>query len=280
MVPLKDFKMEIRREQGTPGHDSRDFTVGLNFDKFELEYTMTYHDTISNQLNLAHNNNEEAGYVHDEAILSFGQIRDEQGYPFLRCNFTANDHPSSEGDLEDIEFVAKRTDSLGIRNLGLTKNEKLRLGYAVRDDGTFEPEDSDEEFPQDHDTLLAQLERHTTAAAIIHARLVAMKEDRDKRLRDATNGVTKAFSSITGGKNFDIESLKAEPLPKKGKRGPKRTVPLETPPPSQARGAGSEPTPQSMLDEEQPDSDRVKRQRRTTAELLAGTQKVRRRRGI
>ena len=37
--------------------------------------------------------------------------------------------------------MAKRTGTEGTRPLGLSKNEKLILGYPVWDDGTFEPEE-------------------------------------------------------------------------------------------------------------------------------------------
>ena len=264
------------------GDDSREFTVALNFDKFELGYRMTYHDTISNQLYLVSNNKPDAGAVHNEAVLSFGQIRDEQGYPFLRCNFSAHES-IPDGTLEDIEFVAKRTDSLGIRNLGLTKNERLRLGYAVREDGTFEPDNPDEEFnqdlPEDQDELFAQLERHTTAAAMIHRKLVAIKEERDKRLRDATNGVTKAFSSITGS---PAEVKREAPLLQKKKGFRKRaSESLETPPPSQRGKNGYERTPQSV-DEDIKNADTGKLPKRQNSGNLddAPAGKLRRRRGI
>lgn len=165
----------------------------LHFGSLDLEYTLEYTSKSVNNLKLVHNNAPGEGHVDSEAVLTFSDLRDEQGFPYLRCNFATNEH-APEDDMVNIEFVAKRTDTEGIRQLGLTKNEKLRLGYAVWDDGTFEPEDEDEELNnQNPDSLNKQLQRHIEASVKIHAKLVTIQNNINKQVTNATNGMQQAM---------------------------------------------------------------------------------------
>jgi hypothetical protein len=250
-VSLSEWDMSFKRNEG---YDGRQFTVLLHFSSLDLEYILNYQDSVVNKLQLMNNNAPGEGAVENEAVLTFSAIRDEQGYPYLKCNFATNEH-DPDGDMVNIEFVAKRTDTEGIRQLGLTKNEKLRLGYAVWDDGTFEPEDSDDEFiGQNPESLNRQLQRHIEASVKIHAKLVTMRNNVDKHVMNATNGMQQAMAQAFRSVSNPAASMQAAPTFERTASPPiarRRKTGLEdaneaTPPPPKRRKAGPESTPISM----------------------------------
>ena len=241
----------------TEKQDGRHFIVSLHFGTLDLEYTLHYKDIVVNHLHLEVNNAPGHGAVEDQAVLTFSAIRDEQGYPYLRCNFATNEH-DPEGDMVNIEFVAKRTDTEGVRQLGLTKNEKLRLGYAVWDDGTFEPEDEDDDLNgQNPDSLNKQLQRHIESSVKIHRKLVSMRDNVDKHVMNATNGMqqamAQAFRSVSHPASSVQPTQSFEPIasPPRGVRQPRSVIADvgPTPPPAKRRKAGPESTPLSMEQE-------------------------------
>jgi hypothetical protein len=164
------------------------------FGTLDLKYTLEYQNTKVNHLRLLENNAPGNGAVEDELVLTFSDVRDEQGFSYLHCNFATNEH-NPDDDMTNISFVAKRTDTEGILQLGLTKNEKLRLGYAVWDDGTFEPEDAELEINNQNPEQLQQaLQRHIDTSVKIHARLVAIQTNINKQVLNATNGMQQAMN--------------------------------------------------------------------------------------
>ena len=221
---------------------------------------MEYENKTVNHLKLAQNKAPGDGSVDDEAILTFSDLRDEQGFPYLRCNFATNEH-DPDGEMVNIEFIAKRTDTEGVQQLGLTKNEKLRLGYPVFDDGTFEPEDSDEELNnQNPDSLNKQLQRHIEASVKIHTKMCMIQNNINKQVTNATNGMQQAMQqawrSVSNPAPNPVASYErngngtSPPPPKRRKNtiaGSNVVEDLSQTPPSQRRRKGGpESTPISM----------------------------------
>lgn len=262
-ISLADWELKFVKIQPEEGGDGRHFNVYLSFGALSLEYTMDYQDKIANRLDLA---NKEPGdsSVENEAMVVFSDVRDESGYPYLRFSFYTNEHNPDDG-MMNVEFVAKRTDNTGVNSLGLSKNEKLRLGYAVWDDGTFEPENSDEEVTgQSADSLNKQLQRHIEASVKIHAKLVTMRNNVDKQVANATNGMQQALNQAWRSAShsdphlqtsFEASATGMSPPPARRRVGEVATgEELETPLLSQRRkkGSGPERTPLSMEDDELP----------------------------
>lgn len=193
-LDLSQWELQFRPTPAQDGGDGRQFNVSMNFGTLELEYTLRYQDSVVNRMELATNKAPGEGHVDGEAILTYSALRDESGYPYLRCNFSTNEH-NPDDEMVNIEFVAKRTDQTGVHQLGLTKNEKLRLGYAVWDDGTFEPEDSEDEVTgHNAESLNKQLQRHIEASVKIHQKLVTLRNNVEKQVANATNGMQQALN--------------------------------------------------------------------------------------
>ena len=260
-IDLANWELKFKKVAAEEGGDGRRFNVSLNFSTLELDYALDYQDQIVNRLDLVTNKAPGGGSVENEAMLTFSEARDESGYPYIRFSFCTNEH-NPDDDMVSIEFVAKRTDETGVIQLGLTKNEKLRLGYAVWDDGTFEPENSDDEIlSQNPESLNKQLQRHIEASVKIHARLVTMRNNVDKQVANATNGMQQALNQAWRSAShvdhnlqpsFEPASAGMSPPPTRRKRGEAETAEDLRMPASQRRkkGTGPERTPISMEDEE------------------------------
>ena len=250
---LSEWDFTIRH---TEGQDDRHFDVTLHFGNLDLEYTLEYQDKTVNHLKLARFNSLGDTTVDTEAVLTFSDLRDEQGFPYLRCNFKTNEH-DQDGDMVNIEFIAKRTDTEGIQQLGLTKNEKLRLGYPVWDDGTFEPEDEDEELNnQNPDSLNKQLQRHIESSVKIHTKMVNIQNNINKQVTNATNGMQQAMQQAWRSISNPAPNLVASyehgngTTPPPAKRRKHATAgaedPDQTPNSARRRKPGPESTPISM----------------------------------
>ena len=261
-IDLYSWELKFRTIPPEEGGDGRHFNVSLNFGSLELEYTLNYQDQIVNQLNLATNKAPGAGSVENEAMLTFSDVRDESGYPYARFSFSTNEH-NPDDDMVNIEFVAKRTDETGIKNLGLTKNEKLRLGYPVWEDGTFEAENSDEEVTGTNaESLNKQLQRHTEASVKIHAKLVKLRNNADKHVANATAGMQQALNqawrsashadTTTLQTSFETTAAGMSPPTARRKRNDAVTAEELPPPQRRKKGSGPEQTPISMEEDELP----------------------------
>ena len=256
-IDLSNWELKFRKTPPEEGGDGRTFNVSLNFGTLELDYILHYQDQVVNRAVLVTNKAPGEGSVENEAMITFSEVRDESGYPYLRFSFSTNEH-NPDDDMVNIEFVAKRTDETGVHQLGLTKNEKLRLGYAVWDDGTFEPENSDEEVTgQSADSLNKQLQRHIEASVKIHAKLVMMRNNVDKQVANATNGMQQALNQAWRSAShadtnlqtsFETSATGMSPPPARRKRGDAVVVEDFQIPPSQRRkkGSGPERTPLMM----------------------------------
>lgn len=284
-IDLSNWELKFQKSPAEEGDDGKHFNVSLNFGSLELEYLLNYENKIVNRLDLATNKAPGEGSVENEAMLTFSDVRDESGYPYLRFSFSTNEH-NPDDDMVNIEFVAKRTDETGRYQLGLTKNEKLRLGYAVWDDGTFEPENSDEDVTgQSADSLNKQLQRHIEASVKIHAKLVTMRNNVDKQVANATNGMQQALNQAWRSASHPTTNLQTSfepsttgmsPPPSRRKRGEVATAEvLEPPSLSQRRkkGSGPERTPISMEDEELPNGTRPVGYKRKRGEKAPGKNK-------
>lgn len=158
--------------------------ITLKFCQWGLEYLGTYSTTRqATKFELAANTTPQLVEADDEAVLLFGAVLDDQGSPFLQLAIAANPVDSGENHLQNMEFIAKRTDTTGINCLELTKNEKLRLGYPVRPDGTFE-DGTQVENTESYESLTRQLGEHTEAQAVIIEKLAGIRAKMDKQLRD------------------------------------------------------------------------------------------------
>ena len=170
----------------------------LHFDSLKLEFTLCYKDSGVIKLQLSNNLNPDNCIVEDWAFVGFSAIRDEQGYPYVKYHFHTNAKNPND-DVIPIEFVAKRTDASQRTQLGLRKNEKLSLGYAVSKDGTFEPDNSDDEITDENPIRLTQrLDRHLKALRKLCETLVKLQKTVDQQIKKARNDIEQANGRAFG----------------------------------------------------------------------------------
>lgn len=164
-----------------------DLLVSLAWQQWSLEYSGMPYNTESpaTVVHLSANENPEAGDVAKEAILCFSTVLDDQGYPFLRISIQACEAGSGSDDMQLIQLVAKKTDDSGIHMMELTKNEKLRLGFAVDADGAFENGPGAESLLS-FESLTKKLAYHTSAQARIMEQVAAVRQRMDEQLREAS----------------------------------------------------------------------------------------------
>ncbi len=262
------------------------FTAALMFGTLDLKYLLEYQNTKCNHLKLIENHAPGSGAVEDELVLTFSDVRDEQGFPYLHCNFATNEH-NPDDDMTNISFVAKRTDTEGILQLGLTKNEKLRLGYAVWDDGTFEPEDAEQEINNQNPEQLQQaLHRHMEASVKIHSRLLTIQENINKQVINATNGMHQVMNKAWRAASVANPSIphimqshergKSPTSPPAKRRKGQNAIaggldPELTPPSQRRKKDGLENTPTSMeLDNHHPEAGSGQKRKRGSNFLRGG----------
>ncbi|MCJ1277508.1 hypothetical protein MMC21_005321 [Puttea exsequens] len=195
---LEDWNIAIQRDRDKK--NERHFVISLHFGTLALEWTMKYEDSIINKMILGANHSAGRGELETTSFLTWSSVRDEQGDPYLKCSITTNEHEPGE-DMVTMEVVAKRTDPTGAGVLGLTKNEKLRLGYAVWDDGQFEPDNEDEGLSHNPDMLSRQLRKHAEAIQEIHKKLVYNKTVADIHLANVTLGVAQMSEQLMRSAN-------------------------------------------------------------------------------
>jgi hypothetical protein len=164
----------------------------LHFDSLKLEYNLYYKDSGVIKLQLSNNLNPDNCIVDDLAFVGFSAIRDEQNCPYIKYQFRTNARNPND-DVIPIEFVAKRTDARKRTQLGLKKNEKMRLGFAVLTDGTFEPDNSDDEMTDENAMKLTKrLHRHLEALAKLSKTLVELQTTMDQLKQKARKDVEQA----------------------------------------------------------------------------------------
>ena len=181
---LRQVEPSDKRKKMVSGH----IRAELSFCQWGLEYEGIYNtEGPATKLELKANTTPRRVDADDEAFLLFGAVLDDQGFPFLQFCTAASPREARLDHLQNIEFVAKKTDPTGIHCLELTKNEKLRLGYPVRSDGTFEEEEgstSSNIREESYESLTRQLHEHTEAQAKIIERLKSIRTKMDEQLRN------------------------------------------------------------------------------------------------
>jgi len=181
-LTLQMVEPSDKRKKQTDAH----LQLNLNFCQWGLEYAGSYSAVgPATKLELTVNTTPALVDADDEAVLVFGIVPDDEGYPFLRLGTSASPISAGLDHLQNLEFVAKKTDTTGIHCLELTKNEKLRLGYAVREDGTFAEQGlGGEVLGETAEALTRQLREHTDAQTRIFEKLATIRAQIDKQLRD------------------------------------------------------------------------------------------------
>ncbi|KAL9127759.1 MAG: hypothetical protein Q9217_003417 [Psora testacea] len=188
---LRQIEPSDKRKRAISGH----LRAELNFCQWGLEYEGIYNtEGPATRFELKANTTPRLVDTDDEAFLLFGAVMDDQGFPFLQFSTAASPTEAGLDHLQNMEFVAKKTDPTGIHCLELTKNEKLRLGYAVRSDGTFEDGSAANIESDSYESLTKQLHEHTEAQAKIIEKLARIRAKMDDQLRDVGLAGQRVFS--------------------------------------------------------------------------------------
>ena len=107
-------------------------------DSWNLQWYGKYTDDVMSTFGLEKNASSKEYEFSETAEMYFGSVHDDNNHPFLRLHFECA--TTETGSFSPIEIIAKRIDNSGPGDLGkrdLSKNEKLRLGFPMRADGTF-----------------------------------------------------------------------------------------------------------------------------------------------
>ncbi|KAL9100375.1 MAG: hypothetical protein Q9163_004245 [Psora crenata] len=179
---LRQIEPGRKRKKSVSGH----LRAELKFCKWGLEYEGIYNtEGQATVFTLKANNTPRRVNADDEAYLLFGVVTDDHGAPFLQFSTSASAAKSSLEHLQNLEFIAKKTDPTGINCLELTKNERLRLGYPLRSDGSFEDGLAHNIKRETFESLTKQLQEHTEAQARIIEKLGTKRAEVDKQLHEA-----------------------------------------------------------------------------------------------
>ena len=215
--PRLKTKGRGKRQRGDGASD--DLQVTMNYRDWNLEFSGNYAtEEPATVLYLSSNDSPDVGDVDKEATLAFGSVLDDRGYPFLRIMLSACEAASGSDDMVSIEIVAKKTDTTEVHKLELSKNERLRLGYAVRSDGQFEDLVGAGEPKESYEELTRQLGEHTAASARIALQLQHKRQAMDEQLREAAESGKRVRSIYNEQRQQGRLSLPARPTPAPGGR--------------------------------------------------------------
>lgn len=165
--------------------------VDMKFMQWGLEYQGHYNDQgQATKLSLTANTTPKLVEADDDAVLVFGAVRDDQDYPFL--SFGTSVLPRGDPRLrhfQNMEFIAKKTDDCGIYTLELTRNERLRLGYAMDNNGVFEDfteksRVNKNKQEETYEGLMKQYRDHTEARELSLKKLASLRAKMDKEFLD------------------------------------------------------------------------------------------------
>ncbi len=234
------------RDAEARSHD--DLQVTLNYREWNLEFTGKWSvDEPATVLHLSSNDSPDVGDVDNEATLAFGSVLDDRGYPFLRIMLSACEASSGSDDMVSVEIVAKKTDTTEVHKLELSKNERLRLGYAVRSDGQFEDLVGSGEPKDSYEELARKLGEHSAESARIAQQMQRKRLALDDQLREAVDA-GRRVKSIYNEQRLSLPSRSSNPMlltaPRQslGSVGPPSAV-QQTQPPQQQRLISSAPRP-------------------------------------
>ena len=179
--------------------------VELKFCQWGLEYRGHYNENgPATKLSLVLNSTPDRVDADDDAYLVFGAVRDDEDYPFMSLMTAVLPHEARLKHYQNMEFVAKKTDEIGIHPLELTRNERLRLGFKMNDDGVFtdfaSPVSSNDiqsylkkdrkagdvtiSYGETYTKLMKELKAHTEARDEIKSQLRLLKKQMDSEYRD------------------------------------------------------------------------------------------------
>lgn len=136
---MKIEPQQDKRKKSSPTDDN--IQIAFKFMKWGLIY-LGYYDpeNVATKLRLADNTTPTLVDPDDEAVLTLALVRDDQDHPIIAFSTSALElkELQTHDALQNMEFVAKMTDGLGIHPLELSRNERLRLGFNHDEDGNFE----------------------------------------------------------------------------------------------------------------------------------------------
>ena len=214
------------------------FQVEFKFCQWGLEYQGRYNtDGLATKLTLVDNTTKDLVDADDDAVLFFGAVRDDQDFPFLSFGTSALPRDARLEHYQNMEFVAKKTDETGIQTLELTRNERLRLGYRMNEDGIFDDflETSAQraitrgDRNESYETLMRQFREYSEAREKTMEKLSALRTRMDQELLQegispqyrapnrpmaVTNGATKRTSSGLAKVNAAAPASAAKSTPK------------------------------------------------------------------
>ena len=165
--------------------------VEFKFCQWGLEYQGRYNtDGLATKLTLVDNTTKDLVDADDDAVLFFGAVRDDQDFPFLSFGTSALPRDARLEHYQNMEFVAKKTDETGIQTLELTRNERLRLGYRMNEDGIFDDflETSAQraisraDRNESYETLMRQFREYTEARERTMEKIATLRARMDQEL--------------------------------------------------------------------------------------------------
>ncbi|KAG8525848.1 uncharacterized protein KY384_000608 [Bacidia gigantensis] len=183
---------------------NENISVELRFLQWGLEYRGHYNtEGPATKLSLAHNSTPNKVEADDDAYLVFGAVRDDQDFPFISFMTAVLPREANLQHYQNMEFVAKKTDEIGIHPLELTRNERLRLGFKMNNDGVFEdfsnssssvdiqsylerarPGAVNVDLGENYTKLMQELKIHTEARAHIKQQLRDLKKRMDSEYKE------------------------------------------------------------------------------------------------
>ena len=212
--------------------------VDLNFCQWGLEYQGHY-NTVgpATKMTLTENTTPKIVDGDDDAVLCFGAVRDDQDFPFLCFGTSVLPLDGRLKLYQNMEFVAKKTDDTGVHTLELTRNERLRLGFKMNDEGIFEDflsgAKGNTTSSESYESLIRQCKEHTEARDITLRKLSALRAKMDQEMLEVGVAAGGHIPKTTGGavKRTASGTLKSTPN-SGGRRRRQSAKPHELHPPA------------------------------------------------
>ena len=206
-------------------HDKRkklateNLQLDLKFCQWGLEYQGHYNtEGLATKMILTDNTTPKIVDADDDAVLVFGAVRDDQDFPFLSLGTSVLPLDSRLKHYQNMEFVAKKTDDTGIHTLELTRNERLRLGFKMNDEGVFEDflggTKSHTNGGDSYESLMRQYKEHTEACEYTRQKLAALRTKMDQELLEvgiAAGGPTPNLIAAAAVKRTASGTIKSTP---------------------------------------------------------------------
>lgn len=255
-----------KRKKISPTDDN--IQIAFKFMKWGLVYQGYYdQDSIATKLRLVENSTPNLVEPDDEAVLTPALVRDDQDHPIIAFSTSALqlDVSQSQDALQNMEFVAKMTDGLGVYPLELSRNERLRLGFRHDDDGNFDVCHGSKPISSSSRSSRNHRESEWEAGARFTKAVSELKRLNEERIR-----VKEEIKSLRHRIYEDVEELGLSPppspaakrrTPKSANRGsvPKRTDSGKSKPASAAKSTPRTKTPVTTPKRRKPGGRRKRR---------------------